>query len=197
MDRAELETGIGQGLSIAQLATRFGCSKGSIRYWLKKYGLRTRNPPKRASSPESIGAREAGLRKLVQDCAVHGPQLFVLETGGYYRCTRCRADRVTARRRRLKQILIAEAGGRCSVCGYSRTPRALEFHHLDPSTKDFAVSSQGRTRSLASLRAEARKCVLLCSNCHAEAEDGLLTVPIHYGDRSAAAQSAAIGCLGE
>ena len=103
----------------------------------------------------------------------------MLESGGYYRCTRCRADRVSARRRRLKQILIAEAGGRCLVCGYKRTPRALEFHHLDPSEKHFAVSSQGRTRSLESLRAEARKCVLLCSNCHAEVEDGLLTVPIH------------------
>ena len=185
------------GLSIAQLAERFGCSKGSIRYWLGKYGLRTRNPAKRASSPESIAARQAGLKAMIKDCPVHGRQRFVLERAGYFRCTRCRADRVSARRRRLKQILIAEAGGQCVICGYNRTARALEFHHLDPSEKHFPVSSQGRTRSVESLRAEARKCVLLCSNCPAEVEDGLLTVPIHYENRITADLSAAIGCLGE
>jgi hypothetical protein len=35
-----------------------------------------------------------------------------------------------------------------------------------------------------SLRAEMRKCVLLCGNCHAEVEGGLTTLPIHYDDRS-------------
>jgi hypothetical protein len=48
---------------------------------------------------------------------------------------------------------------------------ALEFHHVDPSAKEFGLAHRG-ARSIERLRAEARKCVLLCSNCHAEIENG-------------------------
>jgi hypothetical protein len=50
----------------------------------------------------------------------HGVTEFWLEGRGYYRCKRCRMDRVNQRRRKIKRILAAEAGGRCSVCGYDR-----------------------------------------------------------------------------
>ena len=40
--------------------------------------------------------------------------------------------------------------------------------------KRAARQRDGVTLSLDSLRAEARKCVLLCSNCHAEVEAGSL-----------------------
>jgi IS30 family transposase len=49
---------------------------------------------------------------------------------------------------------------------------ALQFHHRDPGEKLFALSHQGITRSLAKAREEARKCILLCANCHAEIEGG-------------------------
>jgi hypothetical protein len=53
---------------------------------------------------------------------------------------------------------------------------ALQFHHLDPARKSFALSRNGVTRSLAELRAEAAKCVVLCANCHAEVEVGYSTI---------------------
>ena len=56
-------------------------------------------------------------------------------------------------------------------------PRALAFHHVDPAQKEFALTQKGVTLSLQALRAEARKCVLLCSNCHAEVEDGFVVPP--------------------
>lgn len=34
----------------------------------------------------------------------------------------------------------------------------------------------GLTKSLESLREEARKCVLLCANCHSEVEWGVATL---------------------
>jgi 5-methylcytosine-specific restriction endonuclease McrA len=111
-------------------------------------------------------------------CAYHGESEFILEGRGYYRCKRCRSDGVTRHRRKLKSILVQEAGGRCVVCGYDRHPRALEFHHLNPDEKRLTLSANGVTLSLDALRAEARKCVLLCSNCHAEVEDGLISPPI-------------------
>jgi hypothetical protein len=73
----------------------------------------------------------------------------------------------------VKEILVAEAGGVCVECGYFGCAAALEFHHLDAGTKGFSVAGKGVTRSLAAAREEAQKCVLLCSNCHAEVEAGV------------------------
>ena len=58
-------------------------------------------------------------------------------------------------------------GGKCEKCGYDKCQRALEFHHLDPNVKDFGISSI-LTKSFTSLVEESDKCILLCSNCHAE-----------------------------
>jgi hypothetical protein len=110
-------------------------------------------------------------------CGTHGEGRFVLEGRGFYRCVRCRADRVAARRRRLKEILVAEAGGRCAICGYDRCVRALNFHHVDPATKRFGLGERGLTRGIDILREEARKCALLCANCHMEVEHGDTVFP--------------------
>jgi hypothetical protein len=60
---------------------------------------------------------------------------------------------------------------------YDRYPGALQFHHLDPRSKQLHVSQNGITLSLETIRDEVRKCVLLCSNCHAEVEGGIASVP--------------------
>jgi hypothetical protein len=54
---------------------------------------------------------------------------------------------------------------------------ALHFHHVDPSEKRFGLGGRGLTRSIDALREEAKKCVLLCSNCHAQVEAGVLALP--------------------
>jgi hypothetical protein len=76
----------------------------------------------------------------------------------------------------MKVILVAEAGGGCRLCGYSRSLAALHFHHLDPGEKLFGLGREGVTRSLTVMREEARKCILLCANCHAEVEAGIVSV---------------------
>lgn len=78
----------------------------------------------------------------------------------------CVKFHVTARRRTVKELLVTELGGKCSVCGYDRCMGALHFHHKD-NNKEFAIST-GNTPAYATLLVEARKCVLLCANCHAE-----------------------------
>jgi hypothetical protein len=116
-------------------------------------------------------------------CLRHGETEFVLEGRGAYRCRRCRSEAVSARRRRLKAALVREAGGRCAVCGYDRHAGALRFHHLDPGGQRMNVSAGGIAMSLERLREEARRCVLLCSNCHAEVEGGVLALPLHLPER--------------
>ncbi len=121
--------------------------------------------------------RAAGGGRLIATCRHHGDTEFIRRRdGGSPRCLRCRSEQVTRWRRRLKATLVAEAGGACRMCGYSRSPVALQFHHVDPATKAFSLSDEGVTRSLARARAEAAKCVLLCANCHAEVEAGIATL---------------------
>lgn len=85
-------------------------------------------------------------------------------------------EAVTRRHRRLKQMLVAEHGGRCAVCGYDRTPYNLHFHHVDPASKSFSMT-MARGKSHASYREEAKKCVMVCANCHGEIEVGFIPSP--------------------
>ena len=85
---------------------------------------------------------------------------------------------VSKRRKKLKALAVASKGGKCVLCGYRRCIRALEFHHLDPSQKTFALGQKGLTRSWARIQVELEKTVLLCANCHREVEDGLTHVGV-------------------
>jgi hypothetical protein len=73
------------------------------------------------------------------------------------------------KRRKIKEILVIEHGGKCVICGYSKYLGALNFHHRDPSKKDFHVSMTGINKA----RKEAVKCALVCSNCHMEIHGGV------------------------
>ena len=99
-------------------------------------------------------------RKYCYDCAPH-------EDGNM-----THAKAVTIKRRAIKKMLVQYKGGKCERCGYNKCIRALEFHHLDPSQKDFGVSTC-LTMDMSSLKQEVDKCILLCSNCHAEVHQEL------------------------
>ncbi len=121
------------------------------------------------------------LPRVTQICAIHGETTFAIRRDGARRCLRCHSEAVTRRRRKVKQILVDQAGGACVLCGYNRHVGALEFHHVDRSAKAFALSHGGNARSLARAQAEAAKCILLCANCHAEVGAGVATLPIQSG----------------
>lgn len=74
---------------------------------------------------------------------------------------------VTERRRKLKELAIEYKGGKCTRCNYNKSKSALEFHHLDPSEKEFGIGS-GDTKSWQKLKLELEKCILVCANCHRE-----------------------------
>jgi hypothetical protein len=112
-------------------------------------------------------------------CSIHGEvRHYVFSDRGTlrYRCRRCVGEAVTRRHRRLKQTLVDEAGGGCAVCGYDRCLGNLPFHHVVPSQKSFEIQ-MGLGKSIAAYREEARKCALVCANCHGEIEAGLIPSP--------------------
>ncbi|HET9152763.1 MAG TPA: hypothetical protein VFN85_01445 [Solirubrobacterales bacterium] len=169
--KEEMERLLAAGFSLREIAQRLDRSWATVRHWMGKYELKPTPRRKRGAGDDS--------REVVSRCEHHGETSFVREGRGYYRCKRCRVEATVRRRHRLKRILVEEAGGKCILCGYSGCVRALEFHHLDPKTKEFSLAHNGRTRSIAKLRAEASKCVLLCANCHAEVEAGVSAVTLN------------------
>jgi transposase len=175
LDRQQLVRLVNDGASIAEIATAVDRSKATVRHWLKQYELKTKAPVGAPSRPGVAKAHVASQPEALLDCPKHGMVAHILENRGYYRCRQCRVEAVARRRRKVKEILAAEAGGKCRLCGYDRCLAALEFHHVDPTTKSFALSRRG-ARSIARLRSEASKCVLLCGNCHAEVEAGTATL---------------------
>jgi len=173
IERRVLEKLIEEGLSISGIAERLGVHRSTVGYWLGKHELRTAQALRREQGQR---AKAAGRVTVKMTCLHHGETDFWMEGRGAYRCLACRRDRVADRRRRVKEILVSEAGGSCRICGYSRCLAALHFHHLDPGGKRFSMGREGVTRSLAVMREEAQRCVLLCANCHAEVEAGIVRI---------------------
>lgn len=177
LSREQLEPLVEQGASIAEIADTVDRSKATVRHWLIRHGLKTHGTRGRRSTEAARAAKQAGLSTVTMHCPHHGESEFWITGQGNYRCKRCRSDAVSRRRRRVKETLVRESGGCCRLCGYDRNMRALHFHHLEPSEKRHEINAKGVAIALDRLRVEARKCVLLCSNCHAEVEDGMVVVP--------------------
>lgn len=85
---------------------------------------------------------------------------------------KCNSCVVNERRFALKRQYVDYKGGKCSKCGYDKCLKAMHFHHLDSSKKDFTISGS-HTRAWHVIKEELDKCALLCANCHAETHDGL------------------------
>src|SRR5437763_4676220 len=150
IERQTLERLVSEGLSVERIAKTLGRSRTSVRYWLAAYDLKTERAKRRCG----LLTDEPRPSSTIATCKKHGATRFVLEGRGYYRCAKCRMAAVAKRRRKVKEILVREAGGECALCGFDRHPAALEFHHLDPSQKSFGLSLRGVTRSIDKLRAE-------------------------------------------
>jgi 5-methylcytosine-specific restriction endonuclease McrA len=177
LERALLTGLVEEGMTIAEIAAVVGRRKSTVRYWMRRFGLRSQNGRGPRTGNNTLPARTARLASAIFSCRHHGETEFVLEGRGYYRCKECRTERISRRRRRLKEIIVSEAGGRCSICGYHRYLGALQFHHVNPEEKRLGLAEGGLTLALDTVRAEARKCILLCSNCHAEVEAGITALP--------------------
>jgi transcription elongation factor Elf1 len=108
---------------------------------------------------------------IYKECKHHGLTEFFNYEKGYYRCRKCLRERNFNRRKELKKLAIEYKGGKCCRCGYNKSMRALIFHHLDSTQKDFGIARIGRDISWEKVKKELDKCILVCSNCHGEIED--------------------------
>lgn len=141
MDKVILENLINEGKSLSDIKRETDKSITSIRYWLKKYELKTKNSFKISNKKcEVCGNPTECGRKLCHTCEVKMVRL------------------------RQRIALIKYKGGKCVKCGYSDNISVLEFHHKDPTKKDFTLSSC--VKSWKKMKNEVDKCDIYCSNCH-------------------------------
>ena len=117
-----------------------------------------------------LGVRLPALRKIAKDICRNNPKDFlaanknnIFEDSKVIICPVCKkefspnnsnrrycydcspiglspADRIRYLKRVIKNILIQEKGGKCEICGYNNCLGALDFHHLNPSEKDYNIS---------------------------------------------------------
>lgn len=111
----------------------------------------------------------------VKECKKHGMTLHIWSQSRW-RCKKCRVEAVQKRREKIKELAIKYKGGKCCICGYNKCYRALEFHHLDPNSKDFSIGRNGHTRAWERVKLELDKCILVCANCHRELHEGMITI---------------------
>ena len=156
MDKEILKKQINKGNSSRKIAESLGKSQTTVRYWLKKHNLKTNilyNKP-----------------HLCEDCGEVDPNNFY--TGQKQKCKKCHNQRTAkdGRNKRIKAIKLL--GGCCQYCGYDKCSSALEFHHIDPTTKDVNFGNMRRW-SFSKIKKELDNCILLCANCHREEHERL------------------------
>jgi len=108
------------------------------------------------------------------DCKKHGKgsKSVVHTIGRIRRCAQCNAAKCKDARQRNKIKALEYKGNVCEICGYCAYIGALDFHHVNPKNKLFALSSGGLRKPWIVVKAELDKCALLCSNCHRETHGG-------------------------
>jgi hypothetical protein len=164
MEREKLVELRQKGMSIRGIAGEVGLSYTTIRYWMRYYGLDCSRVDQRA--------------RLGPHCRVCGetrPALFYKKP--QTECKKCFNRRRAKQNQRNRAVVVQTLGGRCSICGYARCEAALELHHRDPSGKDPKYRAT-KNSSIDVMLAEARKCVLVCSNCHRELHSGIASLPL-------------------
>lgn len=93
----------------------------------------------------------------------HCTRLLKAKTGAWGLCANHYRK---ARRKALKEALIAYKGGACEKCGGCFHMASYDFHH--PGAKTEHPSDLIGGQNIDDVAAELDGCELLCSNCHRE-----------------------------
>ena len=141
-----------EGASTRKIAKDLEVSQTTVRYYLNKYGLKTR------------------LSKDHEcDCGVTGAENF--HKGRLSVCRKCANSKRMKRSNDRRVYALTKLGNKCLSCGFDKYPCSLDIHHTDPSIKDTNFDG-ARAWSVERIDRELETCVLLCKNCHAALHAG-------------------------
>ena len=125
-----------------------------------------------SQKPKNIKIKRAYIGEE-KECLICGTKFKPKDSNANQRqcCYICMPDGIQLTRGMFLTKLKESRGGKCIKCGYNKCTQALEFHHIDPSKKDFTISN-GNFKLQEAVK-EIKKCILLCSNCHREFHSNL------------------------
>lgn len=163
-----------EGKSIKEICIILNRKKGTIGYYIKKLGLNNNLPPEikleikrllenkktRKEISTILNISFEKVSSYLNNNKIKKPKPTLDES------KRKKSLNVINWKKRKKKELVEYKGGKCEKCGYNKCITALEFHHLDPTKKDFQIS--GKNYKIERLKEEVDKCILVCSNCHRE-----------------------------
>ena len=158
MDKQTLHKFVEEGLTIREIGERLLIAQTTVRYWLKKYALKTKRGP-HGKLPKDYAVSRRCLK-----CGETDPNKFY----GNKRqiCAKCHNQVQLKTGRENRQFAVDYLGGKCEQCSFDKHPSAMDIHHVDPSSKDPGFSTM-RYWNRDKIKAELDKCILLCKNCHA------------------------------
>ena len=159
MNKKQLEGLVEIGLSTRKIATEVGASQTNVRYYLKKFGLKT--DIKKCNEKNCL-------------CRVCGDTDFRKFNRSKNVCRKCHNKNCIENCRIRKKKAVEYKGGKCEMCGYDKCLGSLAFHHRDSNEKDPRWHNM-RNWDLEKIKPELDKCILVCHNCHGE---------IHYENRT-------------
>jgi predicted transcriptional regulator len=167
---------ITQDLSQRSVAKSLNCSQATVRYFLKKYNIIKRKSDRSVKDSDSFAeCSKCNKVKPSSDFYLRKTTKDELATTSW--CKMCNSKSVVSTQKKSKSILVALKGGSCQVCSFDEYEGALEFHHIDPATKDDKLSKLTRSKLSKEIIDEINKCVLVCSVCHKMIHAGLRTCP--------------------
>lgn len=166
MEKKELQELIDEGLSQRTISEKTGNSHTSVRYWLKKYNLKTKN-----KTPQSTTDYENNQKYCSRCDETKVLDEFYERTdskayASY--CKKCSNQYYTERVRSVKIKMIEYKGGCCERCKLKLEDThysVFDFHHTNPEEKD-PNFGKIKYQKWEVIKEEIDKCMLVCSNCH-------------------------------
>lgn len=164
MELERLVKCIDLGYSHKKISLEFNISQSTVRYWLKKYNLKTNNNRYNKNTiRDNKYCPKCNEYKSISEFYMRSDRDNVT---GY--CKKCSTEYHRNRLAKVKIKMIQYKDGECSKCTLKLKDShysVFDFHHLDPNEKD--VNFKGiKHKKWEIIKKEIDKCVLLCANCH-------------------------------
>ena len=154
------------------ISNKYGVSQTTIRYWLKKFNLKTKNK----SFKDGYTGNKYDYSLIERKCSKCE---VVKSVDEYYKrsdregqyqsiCKQCSNTKINN-----KNLILEYKGNCCEICQKSYPERSYNLHHKDPSIKEFSITKYNNIKNIDKIKPELDKCHLVCVNCHRETHYGL------------------------
>lgn len=163
MNKDTLEKLINLNFSQRDIATHLNISQSNIKYWLRKFNLKTNHSQ---YNEKKLTEKYCPKCKTVKSI----DEFYRSNTrkNGNSHCKKCSNELTTERQIKMKIRMIEYKGGQCNKCKLKLVDchySVFDFHHINPNSKDINFKHI-KSQKWDKIKKEIDNCELLCSNCH-------------------------------